>query len=312
MLFPSDSLSRRVAATVPMDTLRRIWQVRGAERMEAPRTVRFGPGGRLYVADAARDRVFVFTDSGRFAGTVEGAALEQPRLVGGGDDTLLVLSAPRRMLYFATGADVADSLRLPLDGAGEEATVGVARATGDVFVKVARDTAVYVTRLDRQGNLVARRPLPPPAWRRAGGLAVWDGRLLSTTRYRPVVDLLPVDLWGPLDTLALVGFDSPMLARTRSYALGEIVHPPVLTEAVVPAGPWLFVLNVRPGWLRVDVFDRQGRLAYRLTQADQSYSRNYYPRDLAVRRRPDGSYDLAVVLTHPEPALALYRWRPPY
>lgn len=314
-LFPADSLSRERADEVPVDTLRLVWRGEGGEEepMETPYTVQFGPDERVYVSDTERHSVFAFRDNGQFSRYLSDAAFERPLLAGMRGDTLLVLNPQKKRLDFIVENRRADSLRLPMELPEDGAQVWATTLDDAFFVKVTgADTSGYVARFNRRGQETARRMLPPPAWRRAGRLRPWDGRLLSLSHYRPVVDVLPADLSdaAELDTLALIGFDSPMLGRSRSFVQGEVNQPPLLIESAASAGAWLFVLNMRPGWLRIDVFDREGQLVRRLTQAEPSYSRDFYPRDLAVRERPDGAFDLAIVFTHPEPVLELYRWRP--
>lgn len=314
-LFPADSLSREQADEVSMDTLRLVWRVEGNEEepMEVPHTVQFGPDERVYVSDTEQHSVFAFRDNGQFSWHLSEEAFEWPLLAGVRGDTLLVLSAERQRLDFIVEERRVDSLHLPLELPEDGAQVWATTLDDAFFVKVTgAETAGYIARFNRQGEETARRTLPPPAWRRAGRLRSWNDRLLSLSHYRPVIDVLPADLSNAaeLDTLALVGFDSPMLGRSRSFAQGEVNQPPMLTESAASAGAWLFVLNMRPGWLHIDVFDWEGQLVRRLTQAEPSYNRDFYPRDLAVRERPDGHFDLAVVFTHPEPMLEFYRWRP--
>ncbi|MDX1741632.1 MAG: hypothetical protein R3178_10075, partial [Rhodothermales bacterium] len=63
--------------------------------------------------------------------------------------------------------------------------------------------------------------------------------------------------------------------------------------------------------LRVDVYDRSGRLAAVLTEPDPGFNRDYYPTDLAVRELPGSStVRIAVAVVHPEPRIDLLEWRP--
>jgi len=92
---------------------------------------------------------------------------------------------------------------------------------------------------------------------------------------------------------------------------------------------------MRPGWLRVDVFDRGGDLQYILTQPAPEFNTEYFPTDLAVRILSDieiesggenvgvgdsnnasgvgpGSgtvYELAVSVYKPEARIDRFRWR---
>ncbi len=319
-LMPADSLSRQVAEATPADTLRRLWQATGIEGhvLAYPRTVRFGPGGRVYVSDVERNSIFAFSEEGAFVREVRHAALAAPYLIGWRGDTLLAFSPfEMRVDFFVEGAHV-DSLHVPVE-LPEDAPLAWAAADSQfVYVKVlSGDTegGGRLVQVDRRGRRVAARALPGPSWRRAGMLRLWGDTLVSLSGFRPVADLFPRDLrQAPeqIDTLALVGFNSPMLARSRAYLTGEADRPPLLTESAAASGDRLFVLNLRPGWLQVDVFDRAGRLERRLVQkGGPQLNRNFYPRDLAVRRRADGSYLLAAAFTDPQPMVELYRWTPP-
>lgn len=312
-LFPADSLSRQVAEAVPVDTLRLVWRARGseAERLAFPRTVQFGPGGGVQASDVERGRIFVFGEDGAFRRTFAREGLETPYLAGRRGDTTLVFDPAGLRMDFFVGGRLARFAELQIERPDEEPLLWATGSEDALFAKATgREAGAAVMRLDGQGAVVAQQALPGPAWRHAGRLHLWQGKLLSLSGFRPVVDLLPLDLAAPPDTLALVGFDSPMLARSRAFALGETQQPPLLSEAAAPLGEQLFALNLRPGWLRIDVFGPDGRLQHRLTQPAPSVNQNFYPRDLAVRRRPDGSYEIAVVLSAPEPVVELYRWQP--
>lgn len=312
-LFPSDSLSRRVAEAAPLDTLRLLWRAQGPEEMRLafPRTVQFGPGGAVQVSDVERSRIFVFDGSGAFRRTFTREGLQTPYLAGlRGDTTLVFDPAGLRMDFFVNGR-LTRFVEMQIERPDEEPLVWAVGSDAALFVKVTgREVGAAVMRLNSRGAVTARQALPGPYWRHAGRLHLWQGRLLSLSGFRPVIDVLPPDLSAPPDTLALVGFDSPMLARSRAFMQGEMQQPPLLSEAAAPLHEQLFVLNLRPGWLRIDVFGPDGRLRHRLTQAGPSFDQNFYPRDLAVRRRPDGNYDLAVAVSTPAPAVELYRWQP--
>jgi hypothetical protein len=140
-------------------------------------------------------------------------------------------------------------------------------------------------------------------------LRSWGDTLLSLSGYRPAIDLvLPGER---LDTLDLHGFDSPMLPRRRAYGRGEVDTPPLLTASAAPLGDRLYVLNMRPKHLQVDVYDRQGRLQRILTETppESMEAPDYFPLDLAAFRDPDGALRIAVVTHEPEPAIRCYRIR---
>ncbi len=90
---------------------------------------------------------------------------------------------------------------------------------------------------------------------------------------------------------------------------GDVHEPPLLSASAAPAGNLLFVLNMRAGWLQVDVFGRDGRLLRRLLPPERVYRNAFLPQDLDVRVTPEG-YEIAVVISRPEPVLQVFRWEP--
>lgn len=311
-LLPADSLSRQAAALVPMDTLRAAWAANGQGEtvLTNPRTVVFGNGERIFVSDTERNSLFVFGTDSTFIGEITNEALRYPYLAGVRGDTVLVFNPEARRVDFLLDTLVVRSLNLPDDLPKHGLFQYVAASDTALFYKgIGKDLDGFLARLDADRRLTDRRPLPPPYWRHAGLLRVWGDSLLSLSGFRPVIDVLPGD--GPIDTLALSGFDSPMLARSRLYLLGEIDEPPLLSASAAPAGDRLFVLNMRPGWLRIDVYDHAGHLRNVLTQANPAFNKNYYPTDLAARSLGHGAYEIAVISTKPQARLTLYRWTAP-
>lgn len=308
-LLPADSLSRRRAEAVPMDTMRLVWRASGSEAlpMAYPRTVRFGPDGRVYVSDVERNSVLVFSTDGGQAEEVAPGAFAVPYLAGFRGDTLVVFNPPALRLDLVLEGRVVRSLAIPAEPVRGALVYAAASDSAYFFKQIGGEVDGYLVRLDANGDIAGRFALDGPVWRYAGLLRVWGDSLLSLSGYRPVADVLAGQ---PMrrDTLALVGFDSPMLPRSRLFLLGEVGEPPLLTPAADAAGELLFVLNLRPGWLQIDVFDRAGLLQRRLTQAVQVPQKAFFPQDLAVRRHPDGGYEAAVVFNQPEPRVELYRF----
>ncbi len=311
-LFPADSLSREIAAQAPVDTLRLLWQSAGTEEhtLKHPRTVLFGADGTVYVSDTKRNSVFVFDGPGKAAREITSDAFSFPYLAGVWGDTLLVFNPDAHRIDLVVNGGVGGSIATPVDFP-RRSTLQYAAAAGDVvyFKAVSEDQEGYVARLDRDGEVVERHALAGPHWRFAGLLRPWGDSLLSLSGYRPLVDVIAPG--RKPDSLALRGFDSPMLARSRSFALGHIQEAPLLTASAAPAGPFLFVLNMRPGWLRIDVYDRAGELQRILVHERPSLKQNFYPRDLAARPLPGGGFALAVILDAPQPQVHLYAWRGP-
>ncbi len=310
-LLPSDSLSRQVAAAVPFDTLRLDWTVSATEALplKRPRTVQFGPDGLLYLSDAERHLLAVLDTTGALRDTLQPANLRYPYLAGFYDDTLVVLAPEARQLVLIVERHVVQRIALPALLPDRALLYAVATPKG-YFVKAVREGQEGVlVQLDRNGQIVRQQKLPEPYWRYAGFLRPWGDVLLSLAGFRPVIDRWWPD--GRLDTLALVGFDSPMLARSRAFLVGEVHEPPLLTSSAVPVDSLLFVLNLRPGWVQIDVFGlSDGRLRHRLIAAAQRLNRRFYPHDLAVQCRKTSCL-LVVVLNDPEPRIVAYRWDRP-
>ncbi len=307
-LLPSDSLSRQIAATVPQDTLHLRWEVAAtaALPLERPRTVQFGPEGKVYVSDVARHFVAVLDTMGRLVDTLHVAGLRYPYLAGWRGDTLVVLAPEARQLVGLVGHQVVRRIPLP-DQLPAKALLYAAASKTGYFVKALRDGETgWLLQLDALGQTLRQQRLSGPVWRYAGLLRLWDDTLLSLSGFRPVVDRWYPD--GRMDTLALVGFDSPMLARSRAFLVGEAYQAPLLSSAAVPVDSLLFVLNLRPGWVQVDVYDTEGWLRYRLAPTAQPLKRQFYPHDLAVRCKPTACL-LVVVLNDPDPRVVAYSWQ---
>ncbi len=313
-LYPGDSLSRRVAQRTPADTLDSLWGSTGTEAhpLRHPRTVRFVEGGALAVSDVERNSLFCFDPAGGMERELGGQGFDTPYLIGARSDTLVVFNAGTNRIDV-----VADARRLPersvtYERPAPETLVYMLATDTTMYAKVVgQDTESFVARLNEEGAPVARAPLAGPYWRYAGFLRAWGDTLTSLSGFRPVVDLLPADFadGATPDSLALVGFDSPMLERSYAFGQGDATEAPLLTPAAAPAGDSLFVLNLRPGWVHIDVYNRRGQLQRRLVEPHDEGSPNFYPLDLDVRRSRDG-YVFAVTVRSPEPRLEVFQWRP--
>lgn len=311
-LLPADSLSRALAETFPVDTLALVWSSVGtdAHPLAYPRTVLFDAGGGLYVSDGERNSLFRFAGDGILLDEITHDSLAYPYLAGLRGDTVVVFNPEARRFDFMVGNRPVHHLHVP-EGLPEHGLYQyVAADAGALYYKaIAEDFEGFVARLGDDGAVVEKTLLGGPHWRQAGMLRLWGGDLLSLCFYRPVIDVLTPG--GTRDTLALTGFDSPNLNRSRLFALGEVHQPPMLSAAAAAAGDLLFVMNMRPGWLRLDAYDRAGHLQHVLTQPDPSFNKDFFPIDLTARAVGDGRYEIAVVVVHPEPQVHLYHWTRP-
>ncbi len=318
-LIEADSVSARRAAEAPVDTLGVVWTARApeADPMAVPMTLGW-VAGRLAVVDALDGSVRSFTDEGAYGGRTDGGGEGAfPYLAGARGDTVVVLARGRsELLWVRPGEGVVRTVAVP-----EGALMGV---VGDSVLAVrlgggVSEAAPEVVTVTENGTVAGRHPLRGPAWRSAGSLRVWDGRVVALSGYRPVVDVLPAGARpsAPLDTLALDGFDSPQFVRSAQFLRGEVNEPPLLMSSADPLGTRLFVLNLRDDHVRIDVYGRDGALRQVLVSPRPWAPIDAVPQDLAVRPGPDGTIDLAVLMARPpgllrspESRVVLYRWRP--
>jgi hypothetical protein len=299
---PADSLSMRLAAEAPVDTLRLVWTADAPEAspFALPTSLAWLPdslGGHLVVADTRRGSLHVVSPEGAYVEERRPEGLRYPYLAGLRADTVVVHSRGARRLDFVLDDRVVRRLGLPADYSAVLATDSL------LWAKRTEEGDAYLARLDNAGREVARYRLPGPYWRHTGFLRPWGGALLSLSGYRPVVDRLRAGApeGAALDTLSLRGFDSPQLVRSYQFMLGEIDEPPLLTSAAAALGDRLFVLNLRVDAVRVDVYGRtEGgvRLERVLVYPDAALVASGFPADLAVREGPDG-VRFALVLQDP-------------
>lgn len=308
-LLPADSVSRALASTLPVDTLEIRDVITKSDELEMgyPRTVAFAPDGRLWMSDAELHLITAFDESNEVVEQIDAAEFEFPYIAGFKGDTLMVFSPQTRTVESFLGSVRVGSLSMPNDLPERGAFQYVAASEGRLYYKtIAEEFQGYLVRLGSGGQIEERWNLDGPYWRFAGNLRIWGDSLLSLSGYRPVVHIQIGD--AAIDTMALSGFDSPMLARSGRFVTGDLAVPPLLSASAAPSGNYLFVLNMRPGWLRVDVYDHGGRLKTVLTQPAPAFNQDYYPTDIAVRRGEDGAYELAVTVIEPEPRIERFIW----
>ncbi|MDT7855816.1 hypothetical protein RQM47_04095 [Rubrivirga sp. S365] len=308
----ADSASVALAAAAPVDTLDVVWEASPA--LDLPTSLGWYGRG-VAVVETQGGAARLLGADGADAGRVDLGG-DYPYLAGVRGDTVVVLARGADQLRWAVpGRGVVRDVPAPPGATAALVTDSlVAVRTGGGSDEEAPPGAVEV--LDEGGAVVARHALTGPPWRSIGFLRAWGGRLAALSGYRPVVDVLAPSAApaAPLDTLALVGFASPQLTRSAQYVRGDVDEPPLLTSSAAPLGDRLFVLNLRGDHLRVDVYDRAGRLERVLVGPERS--EEVYPLDLAVRET-GGAVELAVLMARPPgllqaPAsrIVLYRWTP--
>ncbi len=312
---PADSASIALAETVPVDTMAQVWTARApeADPMPVPSTLAW-VGDALAVVETQQGSVRRFTAGGAYLDRTDLPAESIPYGAGVRGDTVVVLARARgALLWVVPGEGVVRELPAP---AGATAALA---APGLLAVRVGGgpDTlAPAVVRLDERGAETVRQPLAGPGWRSIGFLRQWEGAVAALSGYRPVVDRVALDGAGlsPADTVALVGFASPQLPRSSQFTRGEVDEPPLLTSSAAVLGGRLFVLNLRSDEVRVDVYDRDGRLQRVLVSPTRGPETDV-AFDLAVRRA-GRAVELAVlmarppgVLQQPENRVLLFRWQ---
>lgn len=320
-LLPADSASVARAATVPVDSLASVWQIE--PRLDLPTGLAWlhpdaGADARLALVETQAGGVHVFAPDGRADGAW---SLDErdafPHLAGTAGDTVVVLRRGARRLDWLTATGPARRLDVPPDAASAlvAGPLVLVRTGGGVT-----EQPPALLRLDpRTGAVVERHAIAGAPWRAVGALRPFGDRVLALSGYRPVADVWTPGAGATLDTLALDGFASPLLARSAAFGRGDARQPPLLTASAAALGDRLYVLNLRDDHTRVDVYDASGRLVRVLVARREPPG--WVPADLAVREAPDaptGTVEIAVVSARPiglgrsaGTRLALYRWAPP-
>lgn len=309
-LFPADSLSRQVAEAAPEDTLVLVWQVAFPDGARQPMTLAWD-ADRLVSVDTETGAFYVFdAETGALRHDDRETGFQFPFLGGIHADTAAVVNRGdgtlRLIALSGTPREVA-SWPLP-----EGRNAVAARTARGTYVRTTgRTEGGTLTRLDGRGEVAESVTLDGPFWRYVGFMRAWGDSVIAMTGYRPVVDVIGPDRLAPDSTL-LVGFDSPQLARSRQFVLGDLREPPLLTPSASAAGDRLVVLNARPGWVHLDLFRREAgglRLERTLLSPNPGLQRQFFAPDVAARA--DGeALDVVVLEHHPHPHLTRYRWAP--
>ena len=315
-LFASDSLSRTIAESVPVDTLAFVRRVVPPPEaiLEFPTSFALLPDGRIVVAETRRGALVYFDAEGAYRSAFQWESFSFPFLAGTRGDTVAVLNRGSYRVDLVVGDDVVRSVAVP-----EERNGNALLTERGLFYKTApEDEGARLYHLGLDGEERARYDLAGPYWRHLGFLRSWGDSLLVLSGYRPVVDVLTPETapGAVLDTLTLAGFDSPQLERSRLWAVGDVDEPPLLSPAAAAVGDRLFVLNARPGWVHIDVFRRDAGpdgprllLERSLMQPDPRVDNDFYAVDLAARRVA-GGIEFIVLTTKPAPGLTFLRWTP--
>lgn len=281
-LFPADSVSRAIAQSVVVETLVLNYRLDAGEDAYFS-TILLGPDTTLWLGDLGRHAIRRFTYAGDELESIDGFSF--PYLIALAGDTATVYDAGLNRVVTVGDSPVGLDLP-PVDGEQTALSRQVSVADGAVYVKDAGKPSAALYRIESRSNELLAA-LPGPSWHHHGVLRSWQGKVLSVSSYRPIVYTFDPDVG--LDSMRLQGFDSPMLARVRAYTLGSIKELPLMISGVFGSADELYVINVRPGILRLDVFDSSARLT-RVLQFEEPQPTGFTPVDLVVRSEGDSTY----------------------
>lgn len=300
-LTPGDSLSREIAATALVDSLTVVWEVRAPEEtpMELPTSLVWFPdslGGDLVVADTRRGYIHRISPDGAYQGVWESDDFQFPYLAGIRGDSIAVFNRGRNTLGFVRNGSVVRSITLP-----EEDVSAVLVTDSSIVVKRTEEGIYDLAEISEHGEMLQRYELVGPYWRHYGFIRSAGSQVFSLSGYRPVVDVLQEETpaGSTLDTLALVGFDSPQLVRSNQFLLDEIDEPPLLISSATYHAGKLYVVNMRAERVRIDVYGTGGHLERVLEYVDYTAVSEAFPADIAVRS--DGSNGLLIALVMQSP-----------
>ncbi|MEM8557558.1 MAG: hypothetical protein AAGG50_07025 [Bacteroidota bacterium] len=326
----ADSLSQEIAATVGVDTLALVRRITPPDSPELayPMTLAFSADGtEVHVLDQEDGHLASFdTRTGDRTRIVSPEAFAFPLMAGQRGDTLAVLNREDTQLHFVLNGQIVRSLQLP------EAGYATALVTDSTIVLKSVDReagtddeemGTFIAVLNDDGTEVARYGLGAAWWRHLGYVRPWGDAVLSLSGYRPVADVLTPETpdGATLDTLTFVGFDSPLLNTSLRFLRDEVREPPLLAAAARALGDTLYVLNLRPGTIRVDAYTReatadggtearlQRAFEYQAVPAEQD-PLALFPTDLDVRRADDGTLTFVVLLKEPQVGVLLLRTPP--
>ena len=309
-VFPADSLSRQIAANITVDTLAPPTIITAPD-LGIPRTVLFGNDDQIYVGDTEHNKIFIFPPAGTSHTSFTLPNTSFPYLAGWRNDSLVVFDPESRQFHFVVDTTAMASVTVD-QAPANSLQFALATASGLYLKAVStRDTTHFLWKLDRTGVPVQETVLYGSSWKNAGLLRESGNRLVSLSGFYPWALFWTEDLIEEPDTLRWWGFDSPMLRRTYAFEQGQGRGPPLITSAAAAAGEFWFVLNLRTGWLRIDIYDRSGMIQYIFEEADPGYLKDFYPIDIAAKLNPDSSFRLAVGLEARTPSIRVYRWTPP-
>lgn len=295
-LFPADSVSRAIAADVSPAELQLLQRIQTQESSFWG-SIQFGPDSLIWIGDLATSSIRRFALDGTEQSALASEHLVYPYLAGASGDSVYVFDVGRESLLLIDSGAIETVTELPARVGGNQLSRFVAVRGGVAYVKDtgAADQATMAT-VSGDGS-VRRSVLPGPSWRYHGIMRSWGDRVMGVASYHPMLYMFDDD--AGLDSLRLSGFDSPMLARSRSFALGETDQPPLMISGAAAIDDLLYVINVRPGIIRIDEYDVNGDLQ-RVFQRESPEPDPFTPVDLIVLPDTDGGLLFVVASTFAE------------
>lgn len=256
-LFPADSLSREIAARTPTLALELVERIQ-PDRPAFFASMMLGPDSLIWIGDLSTGSIRRFALDLEERAPVTSARIQFPYVAGRSTGSTYVYDVGTEALLRIDDDQITAEWPLPARAGGAHLSRYAWVLDGYVFVKDTGSGERATIAVSHPGESPVRVQLPGASWRYHGVLRPWNGRMAGTSSFRPVLYFF--NRAGEIDSLRLSGFDSPMLARRRAFALGEVTEPPLMISSISGIDDRLFVLNVRPGVLRIDEYDANGML----------------------------------------------------
>lgn len=303
---PTDSLSRAIAASIIPDTLGDPL-ILGATHLRYPRTLLYGPANHIYVSDTKTGHIVMYPLNGSEEKSFRVQNINFPYLAGWHSDTLIVFDPEEHQFHSVLDLKSVDSVAV-VDVPQNSLQYTLAHKSHLYLKAITQDSTHILRKLDNSGTIIEELTLYGSSWKHAGYLRYANHRIISLSGFYPRALEWSEDLTIGPDTLQWWGFDSPMLRRTYAFDQGHGRGAPLITSSATSTGNFWFVLNQRAGWLRVDIYNFDGRLQHILIERSPTYLKDFYPIDLAVKHISNRSYQIAVAIVAPAPTIRVYHW----
>ena len=309
-LLEADSLSRVIADETPVDTMRLVWQTN--KNIVYPRSVRFDNYGNLFVSDVQDSLIYTFDTQGTRTGSITGD-FTFPYLAGFRGDSLVVFNPKDDHWRFdiVHGGEVVRTIAVTDSLLQKEVFSYGAVSDSAFYVKsLAESFGSQVIAVDDNGQLSAPIfDLGQPYWRHAGGIRAENNNVISFCGYLPVANFVNLSE-SSQDTIRFMGFDSPRLNDTRKFLSGDTHEPPLISAAAATTDSLIFAMNLRLGWIRVDIFDHAGQLQAVVESENQKVNKEFFPIDIDVFQQEDGSWLIAIIAKPEVQGIWVYKWTP--